>query len=82
VLIAHNCAQATARDIFCDLMLAIDQAGHQIIMHTHDEVVIECDAGEAEDRLKDVLAIMSRPPEWIPAIPLAAEGQVTEVYTK
>jgi DNA polymerase len=81
-LMCENCAQATARDIFCDLMLAIDQAGHQIIMHTHDEVVIECDAGEAEDRLKDVLAIMSRPPEWIPAIPLAAEGQVTEVYTK
>lgn len=81
-LLAENCAQATARDIFCDQLLAIDQAGHQIIMHTHDEVVIEVDASEADATLKDVLAIMSRPPEWIPDIPLSAEGIITERYTK
>ncbi len=81
-MIAHNCAQGLARDIFSEMLLRIDKAGHEIILHVHDEVVIECDADKAENVLAEVIEIMSTPPEWIPDIPLAAEGHVLDCYSK
>lgn len=81
-IIAENCSQALARDIFCDSMLRIDAAGIKIILHVHDEVVIECPAEEAEQVLDTTRAIMSTPPEWISDIPLAAEGEILTHYQK
>jgi hypothetical protein len=82
VLIAHNCAQGLARDIFSEMLLRIDEAGHDIILHVHDEVVVECAAEEAEKVLAECLEIMSTPPAWIPDIPLAAEGEILNFYSK
>jgi DNA polymerase len=81
-LLAENCAQGLARDIFSEMLLRIDKAGHEIILHVHDEVVIECDADKAENVLAEVIKIMSTPPAWIPDIPLAAEGHVLDCYSK
>lgn len=80
-LIAHNCSQGLARDIFCHHMLEIDRAGHDIILHVHDEVVVETDTDKAEEVLREIEGIMSTPPPWI-EIPLAAEGKVLEFYQK
>jgi DNA polymerase I-like protein with 3'-5' exonuclease and polymerase domains len=82
VLIAHNCAQALARDIFCDMMVRTQDAGYAIVMHTHDELVIEVPEEIAETALSDVLTIMSTAPEWIPDIPVSAEGKILDFYTK
>jgi DNA polymerase len=81
-LLAENCAQGLARDIFSEMLLRIDEAGHDIILHVHDEVVIECDAEEAEKVLAECLEIMSTPPAWIPDIPLSAEGEILDFYSK
>ena len=81
-IIAENCSQALARDIFCDTMLRIDAAGINIILHVHDEVVIECPEEDAEQILDTTRAIMSTPPEWISDIPLAAEGEILTHYQK
>jgi DNA polymerase len=81
-LLAENCAQGLARDIFSEMLLRIDEAGHDIILHVHDEVVIECDAEKAEKVLAECLEIMSTPPAWIPDIPLSAEGEVLDFYSK
>jgi DNA polymerase len=81
-LLSENASQALARDIFCHMLCEIDKRGHEIIFHVHDEVVVECDAAKAEESLKDILSIMSTPPEWIPDIPLAAEGKILTKYEK
>jgi len=80
--IAENASQALARDIFADMLVRVSNAGHNVIMHVHDEIVVEADADKAEDALADILSIMSTPPEWIADLPLAAEGTTLTRYTK
>lgn len=81
-LLAENLSQALARDIFAHIMTRLHNKGHEIILHVHDEVVIECDEEKAEEVLKEVLTVMSDPPPWIPNIPLAAEGKILNKYEK
>jgi len=80
--IAENASQALARDIFSDMLVRINAAGHNVIMHVHDEIVVEADADTADADLEDIIKIMSTPPEWIPDIPLDAEGSILTRYTK
>jgi DNA polymerase len=81
-VLAENMSQALARDIFSHMMLEIDKAGIDIIFHVHDEVICECDENKAEETLQTIIKIMSTPPEWIPNIPLDAEGEILTKYQK
>lgn len=81
-LCAENASQALARDVFSDMLIRLDKAGFYIIMHVHDEVVIEEDKGKAKESLAEVINIMSTPPEWIPDLPVAAEGSILTRYEK
>jgi hypothetical protein len=81
-VITENASQGLARDIFSDMMVRVEEAGYDCIMHVHDELIVEVDEDKAELALKEILAIMSTPPEWIPDIPLSAEGQIMTEYTK
>lgn len=80
--LTENVVQAIARDCLVEAMLRIDKAGHQIVMHIHDEVVIECDKELAEEVLGEVLEIMRQPIEWAQGLPLNADGFVCEYYQK
>jgi len=81
-LVAENASQALARDIFSDMLLRVEEAGHKVIMHVHDELVVEAKADEAEETLSDIIKIMSQPPTWIPDIPVEAEGAIQTRYEK
>jgi DNA polymerase len=81
-LLAENASQALARDIFCNMLCRIHDAGLKIIFHVHDEVVVEVDEAEAEDSLARIVEIMSTPPEWISDIPVSAEGNIISIYEK
>lgn len=78
--LAENCVQATARDVLRDAMLRLDEAGFDLRMHVHDEVIInEPIGGRTVD---DVVKLMCVPPEWAPDLPLNAAGFETEFYMK
>jgi len=81
-VLTENMSQGLARDIFSDMMLRIDAAGFPIILHVHDEVVCEVPEADAERALAKILEIMHTPPEWIPDIPVAAEGHILDLYSK
>jgi len=82
-LVAENASQALARDIFSHMLCEIYRLPHaDLIMHVHDEVVVETDADKAEQVLSEIISIMSTPPPWIPDIPLAAEGTILTKYEK
>lgn len=80
-VITENASQALARDIFCHHIVALHEAGHKILFHVHDEVVIEAPSEGAEETLKEVVKIMSTAPEWID-LPLSAEGKILKQYEK
>lgn len=75
--LVENIVQATARDILCYAMKNLK--GYKIVMHIHDEVVIEADK---DTSLKEICALMGKTPEWAPGLLLRADGYVCDFYMK
>jgi hypothetical protein len=81
VLIAHNCVQATARDVFASFIPIIEyELGLPILFHVHDELTCLIKEDKAEDALRDLLQVMRTPPEFMPGLPLDAEGKIVTTY--
>ena len=78
----QNAVQATARDCFGFIMTNLDKAGKQIVLHVHDEVVIEVDEENALHAKADIQEIMKQGPEWMKDVPLDSEAIITKEYTK
>ena len=77
--LVENIVQAISRDILCDAMRRLDDAGLSIVMHVHDEVVIEADDGVLLD---EVCQIMSVTPHWAKGLILRADGFMCLFYQK
>ena len=75
----ENIVQATARDILVEAMRWLEAAGYQIVMHVHDEAVIEA---PADSSLEDICAIMGQTPAWAGGLLLRADGYVCDFYQK
>jgi DNA polymerase len=80
--LVENIVQATARDLLREAMLKVDAANYNIVMHVHDEIVLEEIDNPGNKYLKDICAIMSENPVWATGLPLGAEGYVTDYYKK
>lgn len=78
--LVENIVQAVARDLLADAMLRIDAAGYRIVMHVHDEVVVEMPDGVGS--LEELVKIMSRGLPWSKGLPLGADGYETLYYKK
>lgn len=74
----ENIVQAIARDILAETMMRLEEKGFNIVMHIHDEVVIESDLSSIEE----VNQIMSLVPSWAPGLILDADGFESEFYKK
>lgn len=78
--LTENCVQAIARDCLACAVERLEAAGYEIVMHCHDEVVIDCTEERAD--LNVVSAIMSQPMTWAADLPLGADGWVNPYYKK
>jgi DNA polymerase len=76
-LACENVTQATAHDILRHSMRQLDG----VVLHVHDEIVVECPAQEAEAVAAHMHQIMCTPPAWAEGLPLAAEGVTTTRYS-
>ena len=73
----ENIVQATARDILCYAMRTLRCCS--IVMHIHDELVIEADPRMSLDA---VCEQMGRTPPWAKGLMLRADGYATPFYKK
>ena len=73
----ENVVQATSRDILCYAMRTLRCC--EIVMHIHDELVIEADPSMSLDA---VCEQMGRTPPWAKGLLLRADGYVTPFYKK
>ena len=80
--ICENVVQAVARDILADALLRFEQHGAKIVMHCHDEIVVEVDHDAPEDTVKKFETLMTVTPSWAIGLPLAAEGWRGRRYRK
>lgn len=73
----ENIVQATSRDILCYAMKTLRCCS--IVMHIHDELVIEADPHMSLDA---VCEQMGRTPPWAKGLQIRADGYETEFYKK
>ncbi len=76
----ENLTQAFSRDIFMDRVLAIHDAGYDVALRVHDEVVVEVDEDKAEEAKEHICRIMKTSPAWCQDLPLAAEAKFGKTY--
>lgn len=77
--ITENLTQAFCRDLLAEAMERLTAAGYQIVMHIHDEVVLEA---PMDADLSDACRIMSETPTWAPGLKLNAAGYECMFYQK
>lgn len=79
-LLCNNLIQGLARDLLSAALLRLDAAGFKIIMHVHDEVILE----EPEDsaRLGEFERLLIELPDWAAGLPMQASTYVAHRYKK
>ena len=77
--LTENVVQAISRDILAEAMLRLDAKGFEIVMHIHDEVVIEAPPTTS---LKEIYSIMEVTPDWADGLLLRADGYICKYYKK
>ncbi len=73
----ENIVQAIARDLLCCAMQTLRHCS--IVMHIHDEIVIEADA---DLTLQAVCEQMGKTPPWADGLLLCADGYICDFYQK
>jgi DNA polymerase len=77
--LVENVVQAISRDLLCHAMQQLEAAGCRIVMHIHDEVVIEAPKAMEVDEVGRTMSIV---PLWADGLILDAAGYETEFYMK
>ena len=77
-LAVENVTQATANDLLRVALRRIPD----VVLHVHDEVVVECAEEEGERVAAEVERVMCEPPEWAVGLPLGAEVKSMTRYGK
>jgi DNA polymerase len=80
--IAENIIQATARDLLANGICQLHYAGYKIVLHVHDEIVMEVDKDKAASNVIKVNKIMSAKPDWAEGCPVYAASFISEYYKK
>lgn len=74
--IVENVVQAVARDFLSESLVRVSDAGFDIVMHIHDEIVVE---NAVTKELEDLMKIL---PEWAQDFPVNARGEEVKYFQK
>lgn len=86
----ENTVQSISRDILCEAMVRVEDAGYPIVLHAHDEIVSEVDRDfgdrslDKKGRLHDYAFehLMEIRPSWASDCPIVVEGWRGTRYRK
>jgi prophage lambdaSa04, DNA polymerase len=80
--LVENITQAVARDCLAVTLRRLKDAGYEIIMHIHDEAVMEIPNTNPKEELDKVNALFSEPISWAPGLHLSSAGFTNDYYMK
>jgi DNA polymerase len=80
--VTENIVQSIASDILWMGISRAYHAGLDVILHVHDEPVVESFEEFAPAELELLKHLMTQPPSWAPDLWLGAAGFITKRYTK
>lgn len=79
--LVENATQSVARDCLAEAMQRVTAAGYNIVMHVHDEMIVDVPE-EDKEAAKKITELMSIAPEWAEGLPLKGETYETPFYMK
>lgn len=77
--LVENIVQATSRDLLAEAMRRLENTGNPVVMHIHDEAVIDA---PKDSSLDTMVNIMTEVPDWADGLILNAAGFVGDFYKK
>lgn len=78
--LVENIVQAFARDVMMVAFTRLTEAGYNVVMRVHDELVIEAPENSVEVEVID--KIMTTPIQWAEGLPLGADSFKSKYYKK
>lgn len=79
--LVENIVQAIARDLLAEAVTRIERASHRVVMHIHDEVVID-EPQDSGTTVADICTLMNQLPTWASGLPIDAAGYECDFYMK
>lgn len=80
--LTENIVQAIGRDCLAEAMLRVAGLGYQIVMHVHDEMIVDVPQETVERDFAAISEAMSVTPAWAPGLILRGDGYTTPYYKK
>lgn len=80
--LSENVTQAVARDVLADAITRVEQAHWPVVLHVHDEIVIELPAMQAQQDEESIYTVIATVPEWAKGLPIAVDGHRGVRYNK
>ena len=78
--LVENITQGTARDLLVFAMKQLRNRGFDIVMHVHDEIVLEVPYGVSS--VEEICSVMAENSPWAKGLPLKADGYECEFCRK
>lgn len=80
--LVENVVQAVARDCLAVNIMRVQAKGYNIVMHIHDEMVVEVPEDDAANAFQQISDCMGTAVPWAPELPLRGDGYITRHYKK
>lgn len=78
--LVENIVQAIARDVLGEAMMNLRNKGFNIVMHVHDEIVLEVEDGVSS--IEEICEIMCKENKYLKGLNLKADGFESKYYKK
>jgi DNA polymerase len=77
-VLLENVTQGICRDLLCEAILRVEQAGFRTVLHLHDELVVEVDKGTKS--LDEFRALMRVVPSWATGFPIESKARISDRF--
>lgn len=78
----ENVDQALSRDIHAVKVLDAEDRIGPVVLHTHDEILVEVPEADAQDAAHELEELMKETPDFVEGLPIASDVKIMDRYGK